>query len=291
MVLPLVLVLLLVVMPITIHAVVSPEEINLGTTLVALKYENGVVVGADSRTSRSVMVSNKFAKKINIIVNGGRGEGGREEGMENPTTSTTKCVVCRSGSAADTQYLFRTAKEDFRSRYWRDQFRNPTVSQIAHFLRNRMRSSSSSGGGGGGLQASLICAGCDDGDDGDHDSPHSGGGGRIFSIAMDGGALWEEDVFCVSGSGSTYLIGYLDSLGLDKCRLYSKEEAVDLVTRLLKLSIARDGASGGLIRLMVLQRGKIEELTIYPEASTSTTTPSSRIELPGFANSSVDVSR
>jgi 20S proteasome subunit beta 1 len=230
-----------------IHAA---QEINLGTTLVALKYEGGVVVGADSRTSQSVMVSNKFARKINIVVNGENG------GMT--------CAICRSGSAADTQYLVKAAKEDFRSRRWRDQFRHPTVSQVAHFLRSTMRSSSSRQG----LQASMICAGCDD------------GGGHIFAIAIDGGALWEEDVFCVSGSGSTFLIGYLDALRLDKLELYSKARAIELVAKLLKLSIARDGASGGLIRIMVLRKGGIEEHTIYPDAISSTAS------LPGFADPS-----
>ena len=234
----------------TAHA---SEEINLGTTLVALKYDGGVVVGADSRTSRSVMVTNKFARKINVVVNGesyGVGAGGMT------------CAVCRSGSAADTQYLVKAAKRDFRSRFWRDKFQNPTVSQVAHFLRSTMRTGSSRQG----LQASLICAGCDD------------GGGRIYAIAIDGGALWEEDIFCVSGSGSTFLIGYLDSLKLDKRALYSKERAVELVVSLLKLSIARDGASGGLIRIMVLKSGCIEKHTIYPDAIGTT------VNLPDFAD-------
>ena len=85
----------------------AAEEISLGTTLVALKFDGGVVVGADSRTSSSVMVSNKFAKKINIIVDG----------------KDVCCAICRSGSAADTQYLARSAKQEFRSRYWRYNFR------------------------------------------------------------------------------------------------------------------------------------------------------------------------
>jgi 20S proteasome subunit beta 1 len=232
----------------------AAEEINLGTTLVALKYDGGVVVGADSRTSRSVMVSNRFARKINVVVNSENG-------------GTTTCAICRSGSAADTQFLVKAATEDFQARHWRDKFHHPTVSQVAHFLRSMMRSSSSRQG----LQASLICAGCDN------------GGGRIYAIAIDGGALWEEDVFCVSGSGSTFLIGYLDALKLDTLALYSKPRAIELVAKLLKLSIARDGASGGLIRIMVLKKGGIEEHTIYPDAM------SDNVSLPGFADPSVEV--
>lgn len=229
------------------------DEISLGTTLIALKYDGGVVLGADSRTSRSVMVSNRFAKKINVVVNN-----------ENGTT----CAICRSGSAADTQYVAKAAKESFRTRHWCYRFHHPTVSQVAHFLRSTMRSSGSSNQG---LKASLICAGCDD------------SGGRIFSIAIDGGAMLEDDVFCVSGSGSTFLLGYLDALKLDPLALYSKDKAVDLVVKLLTISIARDGASGGLIRVMVLNRAGVEEQTRYPIAEVEGS-PSEGKFLAGFAN-------
>jgi len=225
------------------------EEISMGTTLVALKYDEGVVVGADSRTSASTIVSNKFAKKINVIV----------------SNEKTSCAICRSGSAADTQFLANAAKENFRSRRWVDRLLYPTVSQVAHYLRNEMRSGSSKRT----FQAGLICAGRDD------------CGGRIFAIAIDGAAMWEEEVFSVSGSGSTFIIGYLDSLKLDPSKLYTEKQAVELVSKLLRLSMARDGASGGLIRMIILKKGGVEELVEYPES----TAPA---KLPGFAESSVE---
>jgi 20S proteasome subunit beta 1 len=227
----------------------SPSnEVSMGTTLVALKFDKGVVVAADTRTSVSGYVSNKFARKINVLVD----------------TSDASCAICRSGSAADTQFLARHAKNEFEySRQWRYQLDPPSVSQVAHYLRDKMRSESEP------LQASLICAGYD------KDNNNGDGEGRIFGI-LPGGSLWEEEVFCVSGSGSTVLMGHLDSLKLDSSNLYSEEEAIGLVTKLLRLSIARDGSSGGLIRIMVLKQGGVQELTVYPEAQTSR-------ELPGFA--------
>lgn len=229
------------------YAEANAEEISMGTTLVALKYDGGVVVGADSRTSVFPMVSNKFAKKINVVVN----------------SDEVSCAICRSGSAADTQFLADAAKENFLSRRWKDNFLHPTVSQVAHYLRHRMRSDSSSRT----FQASLICAGRDD------------SGGRIFAIAVDGGAMLEEDVFCVSGSGSTFLVGYLDSLNMNPSKLCSEREAIELVSKLLKLSMTRDGASGGLIRMIVLKKGGTQELVEYPE-------PGLLVELPGFAEAS-----
>ena len=81
---------------VTVSAITSNvSEVNLGTTLVALKFDDGVVVGADSRTSVSGYVSNKFARKINVIVN----------------DKDISCAVCRSGSAADTQWLCHEASK------------------------------------------------------------------------------------------------------------------------------------------------------------------------------------
>lgn len=199
-------------------------EIDLGTTLVALKFKHGVIVAADTRTSVSGYVSNKFAKKINVVVN-------------EPETS---CAICRSGSAADTQWLAQHASHEFSIRR-----SLPSVSQVAHFLREKVRSESS-------LQASLICAGYD-------------GTGRIFGISP-GGSMWEEDVFCVSGSGSTFLLGHLDSLNLDPSRI-SQDKAIEMVKEWIQLSVARDGSSGGLVRIKVLAKGGVKEITFYPVAA------------------------
>jgi 20S proteasome subunit beta 1 len=236
----------------------TPPEIDLGTTLVALKYQDGVVVAADTRTSVSGYVSNKFARKINLV-------------LDEASSSSSRCVICRSGSAADTQWLAKEASNEFTARKWRYQLSHPTVSQVAHYLRDQMRSNDSS------LQASLICAGYDD----DSSSSSGGGGGRIFGIAP-GGTLWEEAVVCVSGSGSTFLYGHLDSLELTSRNLYSEEKAIALVTQLLKLSIKRDGSSGGLIRILVLNAKGVQEMTVYPQ-DTATSTSSDPEELSGFA--------
>lgn len=222
------------------------NEINLGTTLVAMKFDGGVVVAADTQTSAGTYVSNKFAKKINLLID--------EEGIS--------CAICRSGSAADTQFLAKEAKREFLSRFWRYGFRHPSVAQVAHFLRSKMREEN----GDRDLQASLICAGYD-----------GEKGGRIFGVALGGGAMWEEDVFCVSGSGSTILLGYLDSLGVKPSSLSSKKDTIDLIEKLLQLSIARDGSSGGFIRMIIMTESGVEERLIYPSPQKGT------VELPGFA--------
>jgi hypothetical protein len=109
----------------------SPEEIDLGTTLVAIKYSGGVIVGADTRTSVGGYVSNKFAYKINPIfepedddtdddTNDNDVEENDRHDMDLDRVSSgrppsSSCVLCRSGSAADTQWLAKQAKWRFRA--------------------------------------------------------------------------------------------------------------------------------------------------------------------------------
>lgn len=249
-------------------------EIDLGTTLVAIKFQGGVVVGADTRTSVGGYVSNKFAYKINPIF---------DTSSLDQELSSSSCVLCRSGSAADTQYLAKLTKRQFDFRKLQRPSYTPTVSEVAHFLKYQMRNSNVQNN----FQASLICAGCD-----------TNSGGRIFGITP-GGSLWEEENFCVSGSGSTILLGYLDdalqNMQNDFSSNYTKEEAIALVTKLLKLSIGRDGSSGGLVRLYVIDQNGLQETTVYPSlnpiessdseesASSSSSNDSSFTDLEGFA--------
>ncbi len=53
--------------------------------------------------------------------------------------------------------------------------------------------------------------------------------------------------FCMSGSGSAFIYGYVDS----NFRLnMTKQEALELVKNSVALAIHRDNSSGGIIRLL-----------------------------------------
>lgn len=58
---------------------------NRQTTIMAVEFAGGVVIGADSRTSSGTYVSNRVTDKLTRI--------------------TDKIYCCRSGSAADTQAI------------------------------------------------------------------------------------------------------------------------------------------------------------------------------------------
>ena len=63
----------------------KPGEVSTGTTILALTFDGGVVVCADSRTSTGTYVANRVTDKLVQL------------------SDTIYC--CRSGSAADTQAL------------------------------------------------------------------------------------------------------------------------------------------------------------------------------------------
>lgn len=230
----------------------TSQEVSLGTTLLAVCYKNGVVVGADTRTSVGTYVSNRYAYKLTPI-------------LGDPSQSSN-IVVARSGSAADTQYLATQVERTLRDRYYR-YGEHPTVSKAAHLLRHVMMSSSNE------MLAGLLCVGCD------------GENGSIFSIAPSGTLMKEECGYAWSGSGSTYIVGLVDQ---EYRADMSEEEAIDLVTRAIRLAMQRDGGSGGLMRIHVLKtHGKSETLTIEPTHARGPI--KSSLALKGFAPASKNI--
>jgi 20S proteasome subunit beta 1 len=156
-----------------------------------------------------------------------------------PEAST--CVICRSGSAADTQHLASIIRSDLVSRQILYRIKG-TVTHVASLLWNLLSDDSS-------LSASLICAGYD----------HELARGVIYSIAP-GGTVFEERMWAAGGSGSTYILGYLDT-HLPKNQddnyeklIESEDEALDIVYNALCLAMDRDGSSGGFVRMYVIDR-------------------------------------
>lgn len=63
----------------------KPGELSTGTTIMAIPFENGVIMGADSRVSTGTYVANRVSDKVAQLHD--------------------RIWCCRSGSAADTQAL------------------------------------------------------------------------------------------------------------------------------------------------------------------------------------------
>ncbi|KAI5348402.1 hypothetical protein L3X38_001289 [Prunus dulcis] len=72
-------------------------------------------------------------------------------------------------------------------------------------------------------------------------------GGKIYGVPLGGTIL--EQPFAIGGSGSTYLYGFFDQEWKEGM---TKEEAERLVLKAVSLAIARDGASGGVVRTVII---------------------------------------
>jgi len=146
------------------------RDISLGTTIIAVQFDGGVVLGADSRTSSGTYIANRVQDKITPLVD--------------------NVYLCRSGSASDTQaiagyvqfYLAQHLAE--RGGAVRVATAATLASQIAYNNKNM-------------LQAGLIIAGFDKVD-----------GPSVWAVPL-GGTLLKVP-FAIGGSGSAYITGWCD---------------------------------------------------------------------------------
>ncbi|XP_055916068.1 proteasome subunit beta type-6 [Eupeodes corollae] len=142
---------------------------STGTTIMAVEFDGGVVIGADSRTSTGVYVANRVTDKLTKI--------------------SDKIYCCRSGSAADTQAIADIVA--YSLNYHENQTgEEPLVSEAASEFRNYCYNYRDS------LMAGIIVAGWD-----------KKNGGQVYSIPL-GGMLVRQGV-TIGGSGSSYIYGFV----------------------------------------------------------------------------------
>ncbi|KAJ3210907.1 Proteasome subunit beta type-1 [Dinochytrium kinnereticum] len=146
-------------------------EVDLGTTIMAVQFKDGVVVGADSRTTTGSYIANRVTDKL--------------------TPVHDRVFCCRSGSAADTQAVADIVQ------YYMQQFTMtegelPRVHTAAALFQELCYSNKDA------LSAGIIVAGWDK-----YDGP------SVWSIPL-GGSLHKQP-FSIGGSGSTYIYGFCDA--------------------------------------------------------------------------------
>ncbi|XP_068229041.1 proteasome subunit beta type-6 [Palaemon carinicauda] len=147
------------------------NEVLTGTSIMAVEFDGGVVVGADSRTSMGTYVSNRVTDKL--------------------TRVTDRIYCCRSGSAADTQAIadIVSSHMDLLEVKLGEpplvQVAANTFKEICYNYRDM-------------LMAGIIVAGWD-----------KSKGGQVYTMPL-GGMIVRQQV-AIGGSGSTYVWGYVDS--------------------------------------------------------------------------------
>lgn len=195
------------------------NEHMMGTTIMAVSYDGGVVLAADSRTSTGSYVANRVSDKLT------------------PVSDTIYC--CRSGSAADTQAISDYVRL-YLQMHSNETGEKPTVKVAASLFQeicyhNKDR-----------LMAAIICAGWD-----------AKNGGQVYEVPL-GGSLHRQD-FSIGGSGSTYIYGFCDSKYKQNM---TKEECVAFCRDAVSLAMTRDGSSGGVVRMAVINQQGVQRMLL-----------------------------
>lgn len=146
-------------------------EVNLGTSIMAVAYEGGVVIGADSRTTTGSYIANRVTDKLTHI--------------------SDRIYCCRSGSAADTQAVADIVTY-YLSMFSVQHDSQPKVDVAAHLFSEMIYSNKDR------LSAGIIVAGWD-----------KYNGGTVWNVPLGGGVF--KAPWAIGGSGSSYIYGYCDS--------------------------------------------------------------------------------
>ncbi|GAA5846522.1 hypothetical protein JCM9279_006725 [Rhodotorula babjevae] len=146
-------------------------EMNLGTSIMAVQFPGGVVIGADSRTTMGSYIANRVTDKLTYL--------------------SDRIYCCRSGSAADTQAVADIVTAQL-SQYEMTHGERAAVHVAANMLEGIVYQNKDR------LSAGLIVAGWD---------PVNGG--TVYNIPLGGGLF--KGPWAIGGSGSTYIYGYCDA--------------------------------------------------------------------------------
>lgn len=138
---------------------------------MAVTFKDGVILGADSRTTTGAYIANRVTDKLTRV------------------HDTIWC--CRSGSAADTQAVADIVQYQL-GLFAMMNGKPPTTQTAASIFQEICYSNKDR------LTAGLIIAGWDE--------RH---GGQVYSIPL-GGSLHKQ-AYAIGGSGSTYIYGYCDA--------------------------------------------------------------------------------
>nr|XP_033780226.1 proteasome subunit beta type-6-like [Geotrypetes seraphini] len=150
----------------------NDRGVSTGTTIMAVEFDGGVVMGADSRTTTGAYIANRVTDKLTPIHD--------------------RIFCCRSGSAADTQAIADAVA--YQLGFHSIELDEPplvhTAASLFKDMCYRYREE---------LMAGIIVAGWD-----------KSKGGQVYTVPV--GGMMVHQPFSVGGSGSSYIYGFVDSL-------------------------------------------------------------------------------
>lgn len=147
--------------------------------------------------------------------------------------------VARSGSASDTQ-MVTAYLQVMLGHHEAEHNEPPQVKTAAHLAHKQVYKYKDA------LSCGLIVGGWDRYE-----------GGSVYSVPTNGSMI--RVPFAIGGSGSTYIYGWCDKNWKNGM---TKEECLKFVVAGISHGINRDGASGGMVRTVVVDSSGIERNAI-----------------------------
>ena len=189
------------------------DTLTLGTTIVAVKHRDGVILACDCRTAQGTFVTDRSAIKGNMI--------------SPSVVNYGPIYVLRCGNAAASQVVTRYV---YNYLHFHAMELGPNgridLNTVATLYKNICYSNKDS------LSCAFIIS----------------NGKEIMSIDSSG-AFFKHDLLASHGSGSSYISGVLN---MNVRENMTKEEAFDLVVKSVGFAIEHDSSSGGSINVFDL---------------------------------------
>jgi proteasome beta subunit len=185
-----------------------------GTTTIAIKCKDGVVLAADKRVTAGYLVANKKFNKIVEI--------------------TDKIAVTTAGTVSDVQLLVKLLRAELKLRDIRtnrESYVPEAVNLLSSLVYNNIRKFSTIPG-----ISHFIVGGTDT------------NGQHVFDVGADG-SVTEVDDYVSSGSGSVMAYGVLETLYKENM---SVNDAMDVAKKAINAAVQRDIASGNGIDIVVI---------------------------------------
>lgn len=199
--------------------------LQTGTTIVAVQYKDGVLLGADSRSSvGSKYVANRLTDKLQPL--------------------TDNIFILRSGSSAHTQNVGDYVQH-YLTNLSQELDEPPRVRTAAALIQSMCYTNKN------WLSASIIIAGWDKYE-----------GGQIYSCPL-GATLAKKVPFALGGSGSSYIYGYIDAHFTANTE-WAQDRARKEVRKAISHAIFRDGSSGGVVRTISITKNGLFRQTNEP---------------------------
>ena len=198
------------------------NTMKTGTTTLAIRCKDGIVLAADKRATAGNFIANKDVDKIFII----------EDSM----------ALTTAGTVSDVQLLLKLIKAELRLKRIRT-YKKATVSESANLLAGMVYSNIRKMSMIPGISHFLF-AGTDQ------------AGYHIFDIYPDG-SLSEAKDFLASGSGSVFAYGVLETLYTENMTM---EQTKQLAIKAVNAALQRDSASGNGIDIVEISGGKAKNV-------------------------------